>query len=179
MLAYLVEEPPQAWVISGDGEVVQVPFEHPRHPRPGFFDGIVHTSTQFHLDGPKCCPHSLLDRLAPDDETSGFSRLGAESARSLRKSNVSGFPSPSFSRSLIAWRPKRISRVFCGCKANSNFAHPFLQILQKLLRLSLMLKADQNIIRIADDDHVACFLLAPGMGPQVENVVEVNVRQNR
>src|ERR1700730_13370980 len=31
-----------------------------------------------------------------------------------RKSKVSGFPSPSLSRCLAAWRPKRISRVLSG-----------------------------------------------------------------
>src|SRR5215468_10975151 len=37
-----------------------------------------------------------------------------------KKSNVSGFPSPSLARCLAAWRPKRISRVLSGCNANSN-----------------------------------------------------------
>ena len=50
--AHLSKEPPQARVIAGDGEIVEVPFEHPFYPRPGFLDGIMHPSTQFHLDGP-------------------------------------------------------------------------------------------------------------------------------
>src|SRR5262245_15431357 len=37
-----------------------------------------------------------------------------------KKSNVSGFPSPSLARCLAAWRPKRISRVLFGCNAKSN-----------------------------------------------------------
>ena len=78
MPAHLGEEPPQARVIAGDGEIVEMPFEHLRYPRPGFLDGIMHPSTQLHLDVPKFCPHALLDRLAPDNETSGLPRLGAK-----------------------------------------------------------------------------------------------------
>src|SRR5882757_5713537 len=72
-----------------------------------------------------------------------------------RKSKVSGFPSPSFSRCLVAWRPKRISRVLSGCNANSNLRISLLEIVKERPRLVLMLKADDGVVRVADDDHVA------------------------
>src|SRR5438270_6706733 len=72
-----------------------------------------------------------------------------------RKSKVSGFPSPSFSRCLAAWRPKRISRVFAGLQRQFERAHSFLQVVHESLRLMLMLKADNGVIRIADGNHVA------------------------
>ena len=141
-----------------------MPFEHLRYPRPGFLDGIVHTSAQFHLDGPKFGSHALLDCLAPDDETSGLPRLRAE-VRKAEKVERLGFPQPQplafFDRVATKADQPGLSRV----QGQVELAHPFLQILQKLLRLSFMLEADQHIIRIADDDHVACRLLAPGMGP--------------
>src|SRR5215831_14130748 len=81
-----------------------------------------------------------------------------------RKSKGSGLPSPSFARCLAAWRPKRISRVFAGCNASSNV---------RSLRLMLMLEADNGVIRITDNDHVAGRLAAPAMGPQIEHMVQV------
>ena len=91
----------------------------------------------------------------------------------------SGFPSPSFSRCLAAWRPKRISRVFDRVQRQFERAHSFLQVAQESLRLMLMLKADNGVIRIADGNHVAGRLSqAPAMGPEIEHVVQVDVRKN-
>src|SRR5262249_28873015 len=47
---HLVEEPPQARVITRDCEVVQMPFQHLLHPSTGFRDGVVHCPAQLDLD---------------------------------------------------------------------------------------------------------------------------------
>src|SRR6202007_2508907 len=47
---HLVEEPPQARVVTRDCEVVQMPFQHLFHPRTGFRDGVVHYPAQRDLD---------------------------------------------------------------------------------------------------------------------------------
>ena len=41
----------------------------------------------------------------------------------------------------------------------------------------LMLEADNGVVRITDDDHVAGRLAAPAMGPQIVHVVQVDVRK--
>jgi hypothetical protein len=69
---HLVEEPPQAGVITRDCEVVQMPLQHPFHPGTGFRDGVVHCPAQLYLDGQQPSSHTLLDRLAPDDERAPF-----------------------------------------------------------------------------------------------------------
>src|SRR5215471_21642290 len=69
---HLVEEPPQARVITRDCEVVQMPFQHLLHPSTGFRDGVVHLSAQLYLYGQQLGSHPLLDRLAPDDERAPF-----------------------------------------------------------------------------------------------------------
>src|ERR1700681_1560614 len=96
-----------------------------------------------------------------------------------RKSKGSGFPSPRFSRCLAAWRPKRISRVFAGCNASPNLRNSLMQVMQESLRLMLMLEADNGVVRVTDDDHVAGRLAAPAVGPEIEHVVQVHVRENR
>ena len=57
--------------------------------------------------------------------------------------------------------------------------HSFMQITQESLRFMLVLKADNGVIRITDDDHVAGRFAAPAMGPKIVHVVQVDVRQNR
>jgi hypothetical protein len=43
-----------------------------------------------------------------------------------------------------------------------------------------MLEADHEVIRIAQDDHVARGLApSPALGPQVEDVVQVDVGEQR
>jgi hypothetical protein len=47
--------------------------------------------------------------------------------------------------------PKRL-KVF-GCQF--ELAQPFLEVIKERPRLMLMLKADDSVVRVADDDHVA------------------------
>src|SRR5437764_10434058 len=49
----------------------------------------------------------------------------------------------------------------------SERAHSFLQVVEESLRLMLMLKADNGVIRIADGNHVAGRVSAPAMGPEI------------
>jgi hypothetical protein len=63
---HLVEEP--SHVITRDCEVVQMPLQRPFHPGADLRDTVVHCLAQLHLDGQQPRSHTLLDRLAPDDE---------------------------------------------------------------------------------------------------------------
>src|SRR3974377_1882956 len=74
--SHLVEVPPQARAVSGNGIVVQIPSEHLIQPRPGLGNGVVHSFAQFHLDRLQLLQHPLLDRLAPDDERAPFALSG-------------------------------------------------------------------------------------------------------
>ena len=67
---------------------------------------------------------------------------------------------------------RRVQRQF-------ELAQPFLEIIEERLRLMLVLEADNGVVRIADDDHVASRLAAPAMGPQIKHVMQVDVRQDR
>src|SRR5467141_1434055 len=69
---HLVEEPPQARVVTRDSEVVQMPFQHLFHPSTGFRDGVVHYPAQLDLDRQQLGSHPFLDRLAPDAERAPF-----------------------------------------------------------------------------------------------------------
>src|ERR1700674_5818044 len=70
--SHLVEVPPQARAVSGNGIVVQMPFEHPLQPCSGLGNGVVHSFAQLHLDLLQLLQHPLLVRLAPDDERAPF-----------------------------------------------------------------------------------------------------------
>ena len=75
---HLVEEPPQARVVTRDCKVVQMPFQHLFHPSTGFRDGVVHHPAQLNLDRQQLGSHPFLDRFAPDDEGAPFAGSRAE-----------------------------------------------------------------------------------------------------
>ena len=56
--------------------------------------GVVHTLAQLHLDRLELGSHSLLERFANDDKRAHL-RDRVQKCVKSRKSNVSGFPSPS------------------------------------------------------------------------------------
>src|SRR5258707_2094736 len=86
MIARPAACPPNAEVTSRDCEVVQMPLQHLFHPDAGFRGGVVHFLAQLYLDGQHLGSHTLLDRLAPDDEVAPFAT--ACLARASRASSV-------------------------------------------------------------------------------------------
>jgi hypothetical protein len=76
------------------------------------------------------------------------------------KAGVSGLPSPRSFRFCAAKRPNRIKRVFSPrC-------------------IGLVLKADDDVVSVSHHDDVSVGLLAtPAISPQVEDVMQVDVRQ--
>jgi hypothetical protein len=65
-----------------------------------------------------------------------------------------------------------------GMKGESEAREPRLEIAKELLCLMSMLEADDGVVRIANDNHVAGGAsLSPLLGPEIVDVVEVDVRQ--
>ena len=86
----------------------------------------------------------FFDRLAPDHETSGLPRLGAK-MREAEKVERLGLSQPQLFTVLDRMATKADQPVLGWVQGQFELLHPFLQIQQKLLRLSFMLKADQLI----------------------------------
>src|SRR5215472_16072664 len=65
-------------------------------------------------------------------------------------------------------------------KLQSELLQPFPKISQKSVCIGLVLEAQDTIIRITDDHHLALRpFLAPDVHPEVETVVQINVREQR
>jgi hypothetical protein len=57
---------------------------------------------------------------------------------------------------------------------------PFPKCVQKSICVGLLLKSEHTVVRVADDNHFPLrTLLAPGIHPQVEHVMQINIRQQR
>ena len=65
-------------------------------------------------------------------------------------------------------------------KIQSKASEPRLEIGKELLRFVPMLEANDGVVRVAHDDHVAGGAsLPPLVGPLITDMMEVNVRFGR
>ena len=67
-----------------------------------------------------------------------------------------------------------------GVQLQRELREPFAKVGLEPLRLLSMLKAHDEVVRETHDDHVPARVAAsPLLGPQVEDVVQVDVRKQR
>jgi predicted XRE-type DNA-binding protein len=90
------------------------------------------------------------------------------------------FPrSPLFPVDLREWTKLGQSR-FLRMHLQPEFRQPPLKLSQKSLRFRPMLESHYEIVVVADQNYVpARYFLAPGLRPQIENIMRVYVRQQR
>jgi uncharacterized protein YbjT (DUF2867 family) len=64
--------------------------------------------------------------------------------------------------------------------ALKEFLQPFAHCFPEAPGVGLVFETDDNIVRVAHDDHAAfCLAPSPALGPEVEDIVQVNIRQQR
>jgi hypothetical protein len=72
--------------------------------------------------------------------------------------------------------PARLVRV----QFQSELSQPFFQAFAKTVCVGSPLEAEDDIVRIADDDHLTSrILLAPDIHPEIEHIVEIDVGKER
>src|SRR5215472_14097410 len=97
-----------------------------------------------------------------------------------RKTKVSGLLTPRFLRLTAAWRPNSITRVLTGWSDKRECREPLAHCIEEATCVVRMLEAGHQIIGVTHDDHVAAgFLPSPAFGPQIENVMQVDVAEER
>src|SRR5512132_3165282 len=97
-----------------------------------------------------------------------------------RKAKVSGLPRFWALRLRSARRPNSMIRVFCGCRLQPEPPQTLPKLVQKPLGIRAMLEAHHGVVGIADDDHLAAGMSPPPLvDPQVVDVVQIDVRQDR
>lgn len=95
-----------------------------------------------------------------------------------RNVNVSGLGSPFRSRSFRAYLPSSRTRVFVRVKLQGELRHALGQGQTHRSRVLFELESHHEVIGVAHDIHVSArLLLPPGLDPQVEHVVQVDVRE--
>ena len=173
-----ISESMQAVGVSRYRVVVEVTLHDRFEPFAGKRNRVVHAVAKLLLEFQQLGSHPLADCLTlyrkvpvlvlPADvrETQEIKRF--------RLAFPSSFPvllgkSPELDPARLVW-----------VKFQPELPQPFPKCLQETIRVGSMLKSEHIVVRIADDNHFPLrALLAPGIHPQVEHVMQINIRQQR
>ena len=173
--AFLAADPGAAW----DGEVGEPAAHHASEPAAGGNDLIVQSPAEHFPDRPEPRPHPLADWLAPEDEAgavaSGATEVGEpEEVERLRLAETTS--SACRDRTLAELDQPRLLRV----QAEPEAGEPLLEIGKEPLRILPVLEADDLVIGITHDDHLAARMASPPpVGPEIVGVVEEDVGEQR
>src|SRR6202040_4256301 len=97
-----------------------------------------------------------------------------------RNLKVSGLASPRFLQFCVAKRPNSNQAGLVRMKRQRELPQPFAHRVPEAPSIVLMLEAHDEVVGVSDHDHVARSLApSPALGPEVEDVVEIDVRKKR
>src|SRR6201996_7356882 len=138
----------------------------------------MHPLTQLRLNGVKRRTHALRHGPAANDKIAPGVRRAVVREPQKRERLRLSFTAllPISLRVPTKLDQPRLLRMEFQRKARQ----PFLKLSQEPLRIFTLLKADHQIISVADNhDVAACSLPAPCLDPEVKGIVQIHVRQKR
>src|SRR6266511_2360080 len=175
---YLCPEGPDRSAVAGHGVVGAVPSHHAPQPAPLLGDRLMPASRQLLLDLAELRPHPLRVGDALERETSApvlrADMREAEERERLRFAESARLPS-------LGGEPSELDQPrLLGRQLQAELREPAAKVGEEPLRITLVLEAHDVVVREAHADHVAArFAESPPLGPQIEDVVQVDVREQR
>src|SRR6516225_8638767 len=143
-------------------------------PFPLIGEWLVHALPQLLFDHPQLRPHAISPGL-PFDLEVALAGLAADEGEAQEAEGLrSAEPTPlaAFRRKASELDEPRLLGLQCQRERPSPLTHP----VQGPPSVALVLEADDEVVGVAHDDHVARGLApSPAHGPQIERVVQVDV----
>src|SRR5438132_5603086 len=158
-------------------EVGEVAFDHGCEPPSLFVDRLMPVLSQRFLDLPKLGLHPLSLCLAPELEV-GAVLLGAAvvcEPQEIERFRLSLAPVCSALGSV----PAELDKAgFLRVQAERELGQAILEIVQETIRIMPVLEANDCIVGIPHDDHIArSVALAPLLDPEIVDIMEIHVRK--
>ncbi len=168
----------QSMPVVRHSQVSDMPAHHRLQPFANFRNRVMHTPPQADLHLLQLGLHTLANRLPKHHEPSPL-RLSAdmreaEEVEGLRLAQTSALP---VGRRMASERDQaRLFRV----QFQLELLHAFFQLRPEPLGLVFVLEPNHDVVRITHHDHIAMRpLLTPCLNPEIEDVMEVDIRQQR
>ena len=174
---HLIPERSQCGDVAGDCEVLEVPRQHPAQPRTLLADRAVADDRQTLLHRSQTGPHPLLRGL-PFDHERPVLPLQPTTVREAQEVERLRFPLAALPPIPGGEPPELDQPRLVGVQRETELLQPLFQVGQELFRLVTVLEPDDEVVRVAHDNHVSPGVPAPPlMHPQVEDVVQIHVRE--
>src|SRR5580693_5088642 len=124
-------------------------------------------------------PQPLFDRLPSDRKPVALPGFPTDMCEAQKIEGL-GFPFPSPLPVALRESPKLDHPRFLRVQFQSELPHPLPQLLQECFRVLPMLKPQHGIIGVPDHDHAPARPLPPPLvHPQIEDIMQIDVRQQR
>ena len=161
--------------MARDGVGLVVARQDPLHPVPDQRDRRVHPATKLGRDRPELRGHPLLRRLPPHDEAAIAPPCPAV-VREAEEGEGLWLALPPLSPVQVGEPPEpKPPRLLRG-HLQPELGQPVPELAQEPLRVRSVLKAYHQIVGIPEDNYIAGgHGLAPGVYPEVEDLVQVHV----
>jgi len=165
-------------IVGRHGEILEVSRDDLPQPSPLLGDGPVHALAQTFFDLSRFRPHAVGSGL-PFEQEAALARFAANEGEAEEVEGLRFAEAASLSvgrREAAKLDQARLVRM----QRQREFPKPLAHRVPEAPGVALVLKTDDEVVGISHDDHVARGLaLSPALGPEVEDVVQVNVGQQR
>src|SRR5712691_9595621 len=177
-VADMMAECRQCPIVGRHCVVVEVAGDDLRQPFPLDRDRLMHAPPQLLLDLLELGPHAVAPGVPFDLELVPACLAADEGEAQEVEGLRLAEPTP-----LAVFRRKASELDqpgLLGVKRQRKLFQSLAQRVQKAPGVALVLEADNEVVGIAHDDHVAGGLVpSPVVGPQVEHIVQVDVGEQR
>src|SRR6266567_498664 len=177
--AHLESERVQRLTVHGHSVITEVSTHDRAQPLACFLNGSVHAPSEFELHFPQLRLQPFTNRLPQHREVPVAPLLPAdmreaEEVERLRLPFSAPFPVSDRERSELQ-KPR-----FVGMQFQAELPESLGKFHSKLLGIRFVLESDHDVVRVPHDDDIAVRLLStPCLDPQIKNVMEIDVRQQR
>ncbi len=169
---------PQAVDISRDRVVVEVALHDRLEPLARLRHRLVHTRAKLLLDLLQFRSHTFARRLALDGKVP--LPVCPADMRETQKVERLGLAFSSPFPALFGIPPELDPARFIWMEFQPKLPQPFLVVFQKTVRFRPVLETEDAIIGLTNDDDVSLrALLAPDLHPEIKDVVQIDIGQQR
>ena len=173
-----INETAEALTVARNDMVIQPALNNTPQPTASFTNRSMLTLLQVLLDLSEGRTHSLRHRVTMDREPAVPFRLGTLMSETQKVESL---------RSALTVSVATLNRVLSKLDQASlvlvqfqpKLGKPRVECFQARRCLAVAFETNHKVIRVTHNHHVSAALLAPPFDPQVEDVVQVHVGQQR
>ncbi len=165
--------------VAGHSVVLVVAGDHTPKPYADLAGAIMLPALKLSLDDLELRNHSLFRSDPPDGEGLGLVALPTEVGKAQEVEGLR-FPFPALLPISGRIAPELDQPCLVRMYFQAELCQPFLKCFEEPHGIRSLLKAQHNIVGVANDDDIALRRFpAPDISPQIEEVMKIHVSDQR